>query len=209
MVTARPGGLPLNGRDAPVPKVKPPSPLVPTFAHVGRRRRGGHARPIIGPRGPHCLLIVQLVPGWPARVWTGLSRGRTARPPRRSSHGRSASRSGRSPSSVAPLDAGVLFTAPGCRRGRRPGGSAKSCRSGDGRVSGRGRRRRTAVAVGKRGRGHRPSPPGIGGGMCGRGDWTQHGKPCRWRGTRQRTAREGQVGPVRVAERSVGTEEAG
>ena len=41
------------------------------------------------------------------------------------------------------------------------------------------------------------------------GDWTQHGKPCRWRGTRQPTAREGQVGPVRVAERSVGTEEAG
>ena len=31
---------------------------------------------------------------------------------------------------------------------------------------------------------------------CGRqGDWSQHGKPCRWRGTRQRTAREGQVGP--------------
>ena len=46
---------------------------------------------------------------------------------------------------------------------------------------------------------------GNGGGTCGRGDWSQHGKPCRWRGTRQRTAREGQVGPVRVAERSVGT----
>ena len=37
---------------------------------------------------------------------------------------------------------------------------------------------------------------GIGGGMYGRGDWTQHGKPCRWRGTRQPTAREGQVGPA-------------
>ena len=37
---------------------------------------------------------------------------------------------------------------------------------------------------------------GNGGGMYGRGDWTQHGKPCRWRGTRQPTAREGQVGPV-------------
>ena len=32
--------------------------------------------------------------------------------------------------------------------------------------------------------------------MYGRGDWTQHGKPCRWSGTRQPTAREGQVGPA-------------
>ena len=45
---------------------------------------------------------------------------------------------------------------------------------------------------------------GSGGGTRGRGGWTQHGKPCRWRGTRQPTAREGQAGPVRVAERSVG-----
>ena len=32
--------------------------------------------------------------------------------------------------------------------------------------------------------------------MYGRGDWTQHGKPCQWSGTRQPTAREGQVGPA-------------
>ncbi len=30
---------------------------------------------------------------------------------------------------------------------------------------------------------------GSGGGTCGRGDWSQHGKPCRWRGTRQDSPR--------------------
>ena len=44
---------------------------------------------------------------------------------------------------------------------------------------------------------------GSGDGTHGRGEWTQHGKPWRWRGTRQPTAREGQVGPCRVAERPV------
>ena len=49
---------------------------------------------------------------------------------------------------------------------------------------------------------HRPFRRGNGGGTHGRGEWTQHGKPYRWRGTRQPTTREGKVGPVRVAERS-------
>ncbi len=44
---------------------------------------------------------------------------------------------------------------------------------------------------------------GSGDGTHGRGEWTQHGKPWRWRGTRQPTAREGQVGPCRAAERPV------
>ena len=44
---------------------------------------------------------------------------------------------------------------------------------------------------------------GNGDSTHGRGEWTQHGKPWRWRGTRQPTAREGQVGPFRVAERPV------
>ena len=48
-----------------------------------------------------------------------------------------------------------------------------------------------------------PLRRGIGGGMHGRGEWTQRGKPCRWRGTRQPTTREGQVGPARVAEKLV------
>ena len=39
--------------------------------------------------------------------------------------------------------------------------------------------------------------------MHGRGEWTQHGKPWRWRGTRQPTTREGKVGPARVAEKPV------
>ena len=39
--------------------------------------------------------------------------------------------------------------------------------------------------------------------MHGRGEWTQRGKPCRWRGTRQLTTREGEVGPDRVAEKLV------
>ena len=39
--------------------------------------------------------------------------------------------------------------------------------------------------------------------MYGRGEWTQRGKPCRWRGTRQPTTREGKVGPDRVAEKPV------
>ena len=39
--------------------------------------------------------------------------------------------------------------------------------------------------------------------MNGRGEWTQRGKPCRWRGTRQPTTREGEVGPDRVAEKLV------
>ena len=52
-------------------------------------------------------------------------------------------------------------------------------------------------AVGKRAtRAPTGSAGVLGGGMDGRGDWTQHGKPCRWRGTRQPTAREGQVGPT-------------
>ena len=52
-------------------------------------------------------------------------------------------------------------------------------------------------AVGKRAtRAPTGSAGVLGGGMYGRGDWTQHGKPCRWRGTRQPTAREGQVGPT-------------
>ena len=52
-------------------------------------------------------------------------------------------------------------------------------------------------AVGKRAtRAPTGSAGVLGGGMYGRGDWTQHGKPCRWRGTRQPTAREGQVGPA-------------
>ena len=42
-----------------------------------------------------------------------------------------------------------------------------------------------------------------GGGTQGRGEWTQRGKPCRWRGTRQPTTREGEVGPARVAEKLV------
>ena len=44
---------------------------------------------------------------------------------------------------------------------------------------------------------------GNGGGTHGRGGWTQHGKPRRWRGTRQPTTREGWVGPFGVAERPV------
>ena len=44
---------------------------------------------------------------------------------------------------------------------------------------------------------------GNGGSTRGRGEWTQHGKPCRRRGTRQPTTREGKVGPARVAEKPV------
>ncbi len=44
---------------------------------------------------------------------------------------------------------------------------------------------------------------GIGGGTHGRWEWTQHGKPRRWRGTRQPTTREGWVGSFGVAERPV------
>ena len=50
---------------------------------------------------------------------------------------------------------------------------------------------------------HRPAPPGNGGGTHGRGGWLQHGKPRRWRGTRQPTTREGRVGLFGVAERPV------
>ena len=44
---------------------------------------------------------------------------------------------------------------------------------------------------------------GIGGRTHGRGGRAQHGKPRRWRGARQPHPREGQAGPVGVAERSV------
>ena len=44
---------------------------------------------------------------------------------------------------------------------------------------------------------------GNGGGTHGRGGWLQHGKPRRWRGTRQPTTREGRVGLFGVAERPV------
>ncbi len=37
---------------------------------------------------------------------------------------------------------------------------------------------------------------GSGGGTHGRGGRWQHGKPCRWRGTRQPEPREGQAGPA-------------
>ena len=67
---------------------------------------------------------------------------------------------------------------------------------------------RPGQATGKTGSGREASDAGtdrfrrgIGGGTHGRGRWTQHGKPWRWRGTRQPTAREGRVGPFRVAER--------
>ena len=39
--------------------------------------------------------------------------------------------------------------------------------------------------------------------MHARGGWTQHGKPRRWRGTREPDPREGQAGPAGVAERPV------
>ena len=44
---------------------------------------------------------------------------------------------------------------------------------------------------------------GNGGGTCGRGEWTQHGKPLPVAWHAQPPAREGQVGPFRVAERPV------
>ena len=58
-------------------------------------------------------------------------------------------------------------------------------------------------AVGKRATGAPTVSAGVLATARVEGEWTQHGKPCRWRGTRQPTAREGQVGPSRVAERPV------
>ena len=43
---------------------------------------------------------------------------------------------------------------------------------------------------------HRPLPPRYWRWYVWKGDWSQHEKPCRLSGTRQPTAREGQVGPA-------------
>ena len=50
---------------------------------------------------------------------------------------------------------------------------------------------------------------GSGDGTHGRGEWTQHGKPWRWRGTRQPTAREGQVAAVQGGGEARSTGETG
>ena len=50
---------------------------------------------------------------------------------------------------------------------------------------------------------HRLVPPGYWRRHAWKRGWEQHGKPCRWCGTHQPEPREGQAGPVGVAERSV------
>ena len=55
----------------------------------------------------------------------------------------------------------------------------------------------------RRGSARYASSLGSGGGTHGRGRGAQHGKPRRRRGTRQPEAREGQAGPVGVAERPI------